>query len=220
MSNPIQNLKLPCLCKMDQQVVQLSLSLLIVFTFTFALSKSEALLLMAGDFPTLLIGMTGSQIFTSLPISLCIFSLRLGTNKFCWLFFFGFGFLSRDFFGNNCFWFFYFFLNNFIRFAFCLSRFVLFFLITFRFFLILFFVSYFLLFFLFVLNLAYPLILCFPEKVFDILVLLILKALHILVLCFCIVIWKFQKSFLSSTSTSPIFPFLLFCFFLLILFML
>ena len=66
------------------------------FTFKFALSKSEAVLSMSGDFPTLLNGVTKSSIFTSLSISLRIFNLCLGIQIFLDFFLFGIGlFISR-----------------------------------------------------------------------------------------------------------------------------
>ena len=192
----VQNLKLLCFCKMDQQAVlsfperrgpkfqeyiELCLHrkfyaryVFLFFTFNFALSKSEAVLLMAGDFPALLKVVTKSPIFTSSPISLYIFSLYLGIQKTCDFFLFGF-WLSR-FFNDNCFCFSTF--SSTISLGLLstsegsssssssLPESSLYCLL---------FVIFFCLFF-FCIKFSFPLIIYFPEKVFDILVLLILKA--------------------------------------------
>ena len=122
----VQNLKLPCLCKLDWQAIQLSLffhhslkdqvknsrnilsyawivnSALdkssIFFAFKFALLKSQAVLSLAGDFPTLLNDVTESPSFTSSPIFLCILNLCLGIQFFFQIFsFLGFGSLTLYF---------------------------------------------------------------------------------------------------------------------------
>ena len=130
-------------------------------------------------------------------------------------------FISRFF--NNNFFFFYFFFSNFLRFAFFYGRFVLFLLFTFRFFLILYFICYFLLIFSFCIKFSLSFNILFSWKSFWYSCFVNFKSLtySCIALSFlCIVIWKFNNSFSSSTSTSSICSSMFFCFFQLILFML
>ena len=132
------------------------------------------LLLISGDFSTLIKVVTESPIFNSSPISLYIFSLYLGIQKTCDFFLFGF-WLSR-FFNDNCFCFF--------TFSSTISSGLLstsagssssFSLLS-ESSLIVFYSLFFYCLFFFCIKFSFPLIFYFPEKVFNILVLLILKA--------------------------------------------
>ena len=147
------------------------ISLLICLLFNLHYQNLMLFFSMAEDFPMPLNGMAESPVFTSSPISLCIFNLCLGIQILFCFFFFGFWlFISRFF--NNLLFHKQFPKVHFLPRQVCPLLLLHFPLLP----LILSFICYFLIVFSFYITFGLSFNIFFPEKVFDILALLILKA--------------------------------------------